>query len=157
MASKQMGMTGGRELAQVLEQLPRQLQEPTLAKGLRPGATEIRDEARDWAPEATGGPSHPEYGRLSANIRVNKATKSQRRFKAHLIIHTGDAFWGMFKEFGTSKESAQPWFRPAVEAAWASALRAIGKRLARLVTTEADKLAGKYGSLGKTRRRRLGR
>lgn len=157
MAKQQMRLEGGEELNQAMEALPRGLQEPTLAKGLRPGANEIRDEAQDWAPQSPGGPTYPSYGSLAENIRVNKAKKSERRHQAHLVIHTGDAFWGLFSEFGTSRQTATPWFRPAVESAWDYALQKIGKRMARLVEKEAEKLAGKYGSLGKTRKRRLGR
>lgn len=157
MAKKQMRLEGAKELNQVMEALPQGLQEPTLAKGLRPGANEIRDEARDWAPQSPGGPTYPSYGSLVENIRVNKAKKGDRRYQAHLVVHTSDAFWGLFSELGTSRQSATPWFRPAVESAWGRALQKIGKRMARVVQTEAEKLAGKYGSLGKTRKRRLGR
>jgi HK97 gp10 family phage protein len=45
----------------------------------------------------------------------------------------GDPFYGLFQEFGTSKQPAQPFMRPAFEATKDQALAAMQARLKRRI------------------------
>jgi HK97 gp10 family phage protein len=158
MARQTSRMEGAEEIAKVLEDLPTALEKTVLKQGVRAGAREIRDEAKDWAPSSGGQPSHPAFGPLEENIAVRTVPESQlKRYPAAAQVHNGDAYWGLFHEFGTSKMSAQPWLRPAAASAQGEATQAFLKTIFRGVKREAKKLAGKYGMLGKTRVRRLGR
>jgi HK97 gp10 family phage protein len=150
---------GADELQRVLRKLPTEaLQESAMEKGTRAGAKVVAEEQRGYAPES-GDSDHGGYGSLVDNIRVNKAPKNMRlrRLRGHMIVHNGDAFWGLFLEFGTVKMSAQPWARPANDAAWRDAVQETGRRLVKVVDTEAKRLAGRFGALGKARKRRLTR
>lgn len=65
------------------------------------------------APVAKNPPGYPtsKYGTLKDNIRVAPAKKIRTGF--HAKASTGDAFWGLFLEFGTVKMKKKPWFLPA--------------------------------------------
>jgi hypothetical protein len=44
-------------------------------------------------------------GTLATSLRVDSDG-------THVVVHTARAFWGLFHEYGTSRMSARPWFRP---------------------------------------------
>jgi len=143
---------GAKELEKVLRMLPRKMGEDVLVRSTRVGANIIKKEVKEQAP-ITGKPTHLKYGRLRDNI---KTTKIRNRGGAGTIrIHTGRAFWGLFLEFGTSKMTAKPFFRPAFDSTYPKALDRIGKRLGINLEKAATQLAGRYRSLSKAQRRRL--
>jgi HK97 gp10 family phage protein len=72
------------------------------------------------------------------------AVRGNSKDVASFSIHVGQAFWGMFLEFGTRNMQAQPFVRPALDAESGRAVREIGKALGRGVEREAKKLAGSY-------------
>jgi HK97 gp10 family phage protein len=158
---------GADQVARVLRSMPDAISENLLNRALRAGAKEIEEAAKHKAP--TSGDPHPLYGSLRDNIRISRVPKREREHPAELRVHNGDAFWGLFLEYGTSARQqkstgretgsmpAQPWLRPALAVSKRSALTKIGERLVKSVEKEAAKLAGKFGALGKARTRRLGR
>lgn len=143
---------GAKELEKVLRQLPRKMSEDVLVRATRSGATLIKNEVKKRAPVGRG-PAHPKYGRLKDNIKTTKIRN--RGGAATIALHTGKAFWGSFLEFGTSKMSAHPFFRPAFDSVWPKALNKIGERLGINLEKAATQLAGRYRSLSKAQRRRI--
>lgn len=138
---------GADELAKVLKLLPGKMGASVLASSLRTGAVLIKKEAAARAPR--------DQGDLAKSIRVQKV--KQKGTEA--LFHVGpdrEHFYGIFSEFGTSKESARPWLRPAFDTKAAEALDKIGESLGKKVEAAAAKLAGKFrkSGLGARRRRR---
>ena len=86
----------------------------------------------------------------------NKVTKISSDSKgAAVAVHTGKAFWGMFSEFGTSRQPARPWLSPALDASAVAALGRLGKNLGDRLERTAKELAGRYNALKKSTKRRL--
>jgi len=143
---------GAKELEKVIRMLPRKMGEDVLVRATRSGATIVKNEIKKRAPVGKG-PAHPKYGRLKNNIKTTKI--KQRGGAATIAVHTGKAYWGSFLEFGTSKMSARPFFRPAFDSRWPKALDKIGERLGINLEKVAKQLAGRYRSLTKAQRRRM--
>ena len=136
-------ITGARELEKVLKRLPGKIGQKVLLSSLRPGATLIKKEAKIRAPVKSGT--------LRDEIVVRK---EKGGVVALRVGPTRDAFWGMFQEFGTIKQPARPWLRPAFDATKGKALDAVGKRLGKNVEKAAEKLAGSFAKSGLKKKRR---
>ncbi|WP_420141773.1 HK97-gp10 family putative phage morphogenesis protein [Sphingomonas sp.] len=61
-----------------------------------------------------GWSSSADYGHLRDNIRVRRV-KAQKQSAIVYAVHTGDAFWAYFLEFGTVAMRAMPWARPIID------------------------------------------
>ena len=133
-------LKGASELRKVLRRLPQNAQRRVLQSSLRQGANVIRDEAKALAPVATG--------KLAASIKVRKVGRSTGD-SVHMVVTTGDAFWGNFLEFGTGRQPARPFMRPALDATGGAALVKIGKAMGRGIEREARKLAGSFAKARK--------
>lgn len=119
---------GGRELAQALEQLPKATARNTIRRALKKAAQPIEKAAEDHAPVLTG--------RLKLSIvSGTQLTRSQKRMAKKETtyfseIHVGTASGhGVPQEFGTFKDTAHPFMRPAWDANKDQALTLIGKEL----------------------------
>ena len=53
------------------------------------------------------------YGHLRDNLTARKVKARKPGYVVHRVS-TGDAFWAIFREYGTVNEPARPWFRPTV-------------------------------------------
>jgi HK97 gp10 family phage protein len=167
--AEQSRLEGARELDRVLAQLPTELAKFKLEQATRAGANVIRRAAIDAAPRDTSGErseASQRYGPLHTNIKTTKVksiggAKSAAsvgrgtRGAVEFVVHTSDAFWGLFLEYGTVKHSAQPWFRPAFERAAPEALDRIGDKLGKELEKTASELAGRFGAIRKSTQRRL--
>lgn len=136
---------GARELDRVLAQLPKQVGAKAIKNAALAGAGEVRKAARAAAPV--------DEGDLKKSITA-RATKTGTASITYRIGATARAYYGMFLEFGTSKMSARPWFRPAWEESKQRALDKVGKRLGENITKAARKLAGPYAKSGLARKRK---
>jgi len=166
--AQQSRLEGARELDRVLAQLPQELARFKLEQATRSGANVIRRAAINAAPRDTGERSEAsqQYGALHTNIKTTKvksiggyrsAANVGRDTKGavEFVVHTSDAFWGLFLEYGTVKHSAQPWFRPSFEQAAPEALDRIGEKLGKELEKTANELAGRFGAIRKSTRRRI--
>ena len=168
--AEQAKLEGARELDRVLAQLPKDLAKFKLEQSVRTGANVIRKAWKQAAPRDSSGSRSQmsqRFGSLHDNIkttrvkrigsRVSSASDIGRETKGavEFVVHTGDAFWGMFLEFGTEKMPAQPWARPAFEAHQREAMNRIGDKLGRELEKTAEELAGRFGAIRKSTRRRL--
>ena len=147
-------LEGAKDLDRLLRRLPAKVGKRVATRAVRQGANVIRDEAKRTAPRGTE-PASPKYGRLADNIRV---TKVRDGFAGVVMAVTvGQAFWGMFLEFGTSRQPARPWLRPAFHAKAGEAVAKMGTSLGKDIEKAALALAGplaKSGLVKKKRRRR---
>ncbi|WP_109994950.1 HK97-gp10 family putative phage morphogenesis protein [Salinisphaera sp. LB1] len=117
MASQVLGI---KNLQKNLKQLAKDVKEKDLNYATRKAANPIRDKARENAPV--------ESGRLREDIVTRKTTKYSEYDSEYTVGirnrkrgRKGDpnrippAVYGPFVEFGTSKQPAQPFIRPAYD------------------------------------------
>lgn len=133
-------LEGFAALDQALGRLPKATAKNVLRRTLKKAAQPIDDDASAAAPVNTG--------KLQVSVITGtQLTRSQRRGSRlttsnyYAEIHVGTALGrGMFQEFGTFKDPAQPWFRPAWEATKDQALNIIKVELG----GEIEKAAKRY-------------
>jgi HK97 gp10 family phage protein len=143
---------GAPAIEKVLAELPKKIGEKVLVKALRAGARPIVRAAKQRVPVRTG--------KLKKSITVRKATQKQRRKGTGIVLigfRKPTSAIAHLVEFGTSKASAQPFMRPAIDEKGRDAIQTIGEKLGKEIEAEATKLAGplaKSGLLKRHRRRR---
>ncbi|OAN53893.1 hypothetical protein A6A04_13455 [Paramagnetospirillum marisnigri] len=151
-------VTGLAEARKALRQLPVNVERKVLRAATRSGAMVMRSAVKAAAPVGDE-PSKmsAQYGSLRDNIRVIRLKLNIPKGSAMYRVDTGDAFWGYFMEFGTGMHytagpgrskganartqlAARPWFRPAVDGAFAKAVSKMKEQLASGIAREAEKL-----------------
>jgi hypothetical protein len=80
-----------------------------------------------------------DYGRLRDNITIRKV-RGTNQHQIKFAVGVGDAFWGMFLEFGTRFMAARPWMRPAFDAAASRVIDQIGSLLGKGIEREGKRL-----------------
>jgi len=133
-------LEGFAALDRALGQLPKATAKNVLRRTLKKAAQPLDDAASAAAPVNTGA--------LERSVITGSAlTRSQRRgallktSNYYAEIHIGTSLGrGMFQEFGTFKDPAQPWFRPAWESTKDQALNIIKITLG----GEIEKAAKRY-------------
>ncbi len=126
------GTTGFRDLHRRLSGLSNGLQAGDVRSVLHEGAEVIADEARALAPVDTGF--------LKAHIVVADqppSVLSSQISAGEISVYIGptsEAFYGFYDEFGTSKQAAHPFMRPAVDTKGEQALGVVAAGLRGLVT-----------------------
>lgn len=142
-------VSGFKEAEAVLKRLPQRVENRVLQAATMAGARVIRKGVKADAPRGDKGKqsaASKKYKRLSQNIKA-QPLKSLRKKKGirGARITTGNAFWGMFLEFGTRHIAARPWFRPAVSRAQQAAVAKLKTAIGVGVNREAAKLAKENG------------
>lgn len=158
---RHMRIEGARELDDVLARLPDELARHVVEQALRKAANVVRDAYKANVPVSSSSPadrrarssSGKDYGPLRDNIRTSKIKAPPG--SAHMAVHNGRAFWGMFLEFGTSRQPARPYFRQAFDGNADRALAVFGEELGKGLDKVARELAGRFGRIRKSTRRRL--
>lgn len=131
---------GLKELDEVLKTFPGKVQRNCIRSACFAGAAVWRDGAKGRVPVRTNPPDPVRMfagstkgrlpGFLRASIRVWKVRGREGGPSITYGVGTrGMAFYGKFLEFGTSKMSARPWLRPAVDALAGWATEAMRSRL----------------------------
>jgi len=144
---KTMRIEGAKELDRVLKKLPKKIRGKVLRQALMAGAGVIRKAMRQRAPVLTG------KLKMSIAARRDRAAERGGASVAVKVGPLGRGFYGMFTEFGTSRQPARPWARPAFEESKRAALDKTGGQLGKAIEREAARLAGPRVR-GKTRQRR---
>ena len=117
---------GVTEMNRLLLQLPHELSSAVLIAALKEGAEPIRADASSNAPRRAGSGPHLADHIVTRALGEIRATEIGVEADAAVIVGpTKDFFWGYFNEFGTSKQPARPWFRPAFDTNEERSLRAI--------------------------------
>ena len=132
-------MKGLSELQSSLNKLPDKLRENALKNASAAGARVIRNEAKRLVPI--------EEGDLRDNIVVARTYKQRgRRVRLRGAVVIGirgsGRHYAHLIEFGSSRQSPQPFMRPALEAKAKAALKVIGQKLAKEIAKAAQKLSG---------------
>jgi HK97 gp10 family phage protein len=156
-----MELTGFKELAAALRELPERVARNGLRAAVNAGATVIKKEAIAKAPKDTGAlrdnlyqkqireqsgdmkqtfyvgvrKGVAKYANTKANRRAGKAGTAYK--------NDGTTFYWRFLEFGTSKMPAHPFMRPAFESRKEAAVKAIGEKLDERIQKHAKDLAKK--------------
>lgn len=127
-------LTGFKELALALRELPERVAKNALRSAVNAGATVIKKQVKLSAPKDTGllqknifqkqirEASGPYQQTFAVGVRQGKA-RNKDGSKKEL------PYYWRFKEFGTSKMPASPFVRPAFESQKEAAVDAIGKKL----------------------------
>jgi len=138
---------GLAELDERLRVLPEAVRGQVLTQALLSAAEPIVTEARNRAPIRTDGKvkkiGKGARGRLPGFLRasVRRARGGVKDTTATVQIGPAKAaFYGMFSEFGTSKQSARPWLRPAFEIAADAAVELLREKLAAGITRRLDRV-----------------
>jgi len=125
-------LTGFKELAAALRELPDRVAKNALRTAVSAGASVIRKEVRSRSPVDTGLLKKHMYQK---QIRELSSAESQtffvgvRKVKSKDGVKQPSPFYWRFLEFGTSKLPAKPFLRPAFEMQKDNAIKAIGKKL----------------------------
>lgn len=131
-------LEGAKELDRALAELGKTVATRLGRKANREAAKVIERAVVAAAPTGKDPPS--KYGRLKSNIRVTKQ-KTTRETEVRHIVHTGNAFWGRYLEFGTVRMQPHPFFRSAYEGAQNEAVAAQITVLRAGIEREAARLA----------------
>jgi HK97 gp10 family phage protein len=135
-----MKLEGFADLDKALGNLPKATAKNVLRRTLIKAAKPIDDDASEAAPFLTGGLQKS----VITGSRLTRSQRSGARLQTsnyYAEIHIGTSLSkGLFTEFGTFKDAAQPWFRPAWEATKDQALNIIKVEL----KGEIEKAAKRY-------------
>lgn len=103
---------GLKEIIDKLNALPPRLENKVVRASLRKGINQIRDLARSKAPVDTGNLKksivtlgHRENGKIALKLTVRQRKSKKAK----------SPYYAKFLEFGTSKMSAKPFLRPALD------------------------------------------
>lgn len=150
-----------------MRELPRRMDRKILNAGLLAGAALVRDEARvrapvlrsqdpRWTPGAMRRAiqavqikaSRAQYaGEVVVNVRkltqaqisAFKKKQARRGRRISSRLNPRDSFYWRFVEFGTAKDRAQPFLRPAFETKKQQAVEAAVKVFAERIQAEIEK------------------
>ena len=134
----QIQLSGGKEMEEILDQLPKRVVRKIIGKALRKGAGPIARDARRRARK------NKRTGELARSITIRKTRIGDQRRRG-----VGQVVIGFRKpasrrahllEFGTWVAAAFAFFLPAVQAKGRQAVAAIGKTLRAEIEKEAEKL-----------------
>ena len=145
----QSDLRGAAELARLLDAMPRKLSKVLLVRALRKGAQRLQREMRSRAPKRSDAQTKAgrKPGHLRRNIRVRSAQGRGDSAPAVDVYLSKGAFYGKFLEFGTSRQPARPWMRPAYDAEIQAAIDDISAQLGKEVNEAVSALAAQFGTL----------
>ena len=151
--AKEIKVHGLKELREAMKELPLALEDKALQGMLMAGAKPTLDAAKALAPQADKAINvrgeNVEPGRLRNNIARRTAKRSSHDKEVHVYVRSSqrkkisdptNAWFWWFVEFGTSKQSAQPYMRPAFESTKEKALKIIAQDGWKKIRLQAKKL-----------------
>lgn len=157
MANVTVEIEGLKELQAKLLELPQKVAKNALRSAVNAGASVIRKEAKQRAPQYTGKVSagHPPPGTLKRSVISKYIRELSNNFQSTFFVtvrkgkkyrgqgkkgdKSQDAYYAYFVEYGTSKMTAKPFLRPAFEAKKEEALQAMVSKLKERLDEEAAK------------------
>ena len=81
----------------------------------RLGARFIQKKAKEKAPVSEDGTHGRPKGFLKKNIKIKAEKTRTKGKKVYSVGIGGDAWYGVFTEYGTKKTRAKPYLRPAID------------------------------------------
>lgn len=132
---------GGLEnFDKLLRQLPANVERRVLQSAVTSAVREGRKEIKNAAPRSVEqSPASKKYGRLSQNLKIKRLRRTAKNEKASRV-DTGDAFWALFYELGTRRQSARPFFANAFRRAEPAMIKKLSERLKIGIEREVEKL-----------------
>lgn len=123
--SAKLKLTGTKELEKALADLGRATGRNTARRALKKSAQIVADEAQILVPVDQG----ELMDSIIVSTKLNSAQR-HRKTKGGVDMHVGPTvYYGHFVEFGTVKQSAQPFMRPAWESNKEKVLGDLGENL----------------------------
>lgn len=132
-------LDGAVQFQKLMRALPERMATRVVDGAVNKAAGQMLDRLYDGAPV---GPGEHKAGHLRDNLKKNRLEKS--RINSVWAVHIGKGFWGAFRERGTSRQAAQPWFRPIFDAFSQATYFGMCKDLIEGLRREAKKLASDY-------------
>jgi HK97 gp10 family phage protein len=122
-----------------LEELKRELNKLSVAIGDRLINNAARAGARVVARQAKANAPVGETGALKKSLRVRRRSADDRR-RGEVVAYAGTPlFYAKFQEFGTVKQPARPFLRPAVDESTVAIYDAIQRNLSVGIDREVAK------------------
>lgn len=124
-----------KEVMKALKNLPINIQKNIMVGATRASAKVVSDEAKRLVPV--------DEGTLKKSIGVTKRRSKERNMVSFSVSPrkggVNDGFYGRFIELGTSKMSAKPFLRPALEKSVEETLQASKDYIAKRLPSEIAK------------------
>lgn len=102
------------EILKTLEKLDNLTQKQVNAAA-RAGAKFVQRKAKEKAPESEDGSHGKPRGFLKKNVKIKAEKSKTKGKKVYTIGIGGEAYYGVFAEYGTKKHAAKPFLRQAVD------------------------------------------
>lgn len=135
-------ISGFDETVRNLRQLPQEIAGKVLDAAMRKAGTPMAQDAARTAPRSATPSS---AGHMGDSIKMRKFTDqgSTNDLEVNYAIGPDRThFYGGFEEFGTVKESARPFLRPAFDRDGRTVIDDLGRELGSGVERAAKRLAG---------------
>ena len=133
-------VSGAKEMAKVLEQLPDHIAKKVLVNALKLGAEPVREAASVTAPKDSGD--------LAGNIIIRTARGSSSTGATVQVGPSSKVYYGLFTEIGTKHIAPTRWLTRAFDYSAETALRVFSNALGRGIEDAVVKLAGPYAKSG---------
>jgi HK97 gp10 family phage protein len=146
MVTPTVKMEGLADLENALAELPKSTAKATLRRVLKKAALPVRDAMRAKAPKLTHALEHQIIVGTKLTKRQQRFAKKEGKSSSELYVGTANPA-GIPQEFGTFKESAQPFGRPAWEETQDGALVTIAGELGGEIEKSRARLAAKAAKL----------
>lgn len=132
--------TGGfEEFDKLLKQLPERVAGRVMQGAATGALRSVRPDVKAAAPVGVDkSPASQKYGPTKKNIRVIRLRITAPNEKA-ARIDTGNAFWNLFYELGTRRQSARPWFGPVIRRLQERIFKNLAQNLGRGIEREATR------------------
>lgn len=136
-------LEGGEKVARALASLGPRLSTRVMNQALAAGGAPVKRRMEQLAPRSNEAPH------LAEHISISPVRSTALRGGGVAVGPTPGFFYGFFSEFGTVKEAAHPWARPAFDETQRQALAIIGREIwASLAARGATSGRGSGGGVG---------
>lgn len=146
MQSEGITLNGFKELEQSLQILGDKAAKRVLRSAAQAGASRLKKIIADGAPESTierkkvfGGHKY-EYLKKHLRQQIKTSVVKSLESDVKILIHTSDAFWGLFIEKGTKRGiKANHWMQQAFNGAEEKVIEAVEEKLIQALIREAGR------------------
>lgn len=134
-------MEGFKELEDALRKLPQEIAGKVMREALKRASRPMADEAKRRAPRSSD-PGPQGHMADSIDVRTMRVTPDgSYDVETHLWIGPDrDHFYGLFSEFGTVRQSARPFMRPAFDGLAEETIKQFGNELGDSIERAARRL-----------------
>jgi HK97 gp10 family phage protein len=106
-----------RSLADIIKTLEKinEFTQKQITAAAKAGAVAAQKKAKEKAPVSLDGSHGKPKGFLKKNIKIKAEKSKEKGKKVYSIGISGEAFYGVFLEYGTKRINARPFLRPAID------------------------------------------